>query len=62
MREILHDFGMVVVIPRKPLEKAASYQVTMTVNGTKYDWSFSTPKTSLGHVRKVGSVGDSPKE
>jgi hypothetical protein len=47
---------MVVVIPRKPLQEGASYQVTMTVNGTRYDWSFSTPKTSFGHKRKVGSV------
>jgi hypothetical protein len=53
-REILHDFGMVVVIPRKPLQEAAIYHVTMTVNGTKYDWSFSTPKTGPGLGRKVG--------
>jgi hypothetical protein len=45
VREILHDFGMVVVIPRRPLERAASYQVTATVNGTKFAWSFSTPST-----------------
>jgi hypothetical protein len=30
VREILHDFGMVVVIPRKPPKEAANYQVTMT--------------------------------
>jgi hypothetical protein len=56
VRELLHDFGMVVLIPRKPLEEASGYHVTMTVNGTKYDWSFSTPKTSLRHGRKVESV------
>jgi hypothetical protein len=52
VREILHDFGMVVVIPRKPLEEAARYYVTMTVNGTKYDWSFSTPKPTLATASK----------
>ena len=46
VRELLHDFGMVVVIPRRPLEEAASYHVTITVNGAQYDWSFSTPKTT----------------
>jgi hypothetical protein len=56
VREILHDFGMVVVIPRRPLEGAASYHVTMKVNKKKYQWSFSTPKASLGHDRKVGSA------
>ena len=45
-RQTLHGFGMVVVIPRKPLEAAASYHVTMQVNDQKYDWSFSTPKAS----------------
>jgi len=52
VREILHDFGMVVVIPRKPLKEAANYQVTMTVNGTKYDWSFSAPKPTLATASK----------
>jgi hypothetical protein len=46
VREILHDFGMVVVIPRRPLEEAAGYHVTITVNGAQYEWSFSTPKSS----------------
>jgi len=40
-REILHDSGMVVVIPRRPFAKGGSYHVTMTVNEKKYDWSFS---------------------
>jgi hypothetical protein len=44
VREILHDFGMVVVIPRRPLEEAASYRVTMTVNKREYEWSFSTQR------------------
>jgi hypothetical protein len=45
-RQTLHSFGMVVVIPRKPLEAAANYHVTMRVNEQKYDWSFSTLKAS----------------
>jgi len=56
VRSVLQGFGMVVVLPRKPFEKGAAYHVTMSVNGNKYDWSFSTPKTSLSHVRKVRSV------
>lgn len=56
VRGMLHNFGMVVVIPRRPLKEGASYHVTMTVNEKKYDWSFSTPKASPGHDRKVGSA------
>jgi hypothetical protein len=47
VREILRDFGMVVVIPRKPLEAPANYLVSMTVNGKDYHWSFSTLKNGL---------------
>jgi hypothetical protein len=32
----------VVMIPRAPLERGASYTVSMTVNGQEYKWSFST--------------------
>jgi hypothetical protein len=28
----------------------------MKVNEKEYDWSFSTPKVSLGYDRKVGGV------
>ena len=41
-RDILHGFGAVVMIPRAPLDKGASYSVSMTVNGQEYKWSFST--------------------
>jgi hypothetical protein len=41
-RDILHGFGAVVMIPRAPLERGASYTVSMTVNGQEYKWSFST--------------------
>ena len=41
-RDILHGFGAVVMIPRAPLERGASYAVSMTVNGRQYRWSFST--------------------
>ena len=41
-RDILHGFGAVVMIPRAPLERGASYTVSMTVNGQQYKWSFST--------------------
>ncbi len=41
-RDILHSFGGVVIIPRAPLDKGASYMISMTVNGWEYKWSFST--------------------
>jgi uncharacterized protein YkwD len=41
-RGVLHDFGAVALIPRAPLEKRTSYTVSMTVNGRKYTWAFST--------------------
>ncbi len=41
-REILHGFGAAVVVPRVPLDKGASYMVSVTVNGREYKWRFST--------------------
>ncbi len=41
-RDILHSFGAVVIIPKAPLDKGASYTISMTVNGWEYKWSFST--------------------
>ena len=41
-RDILHGFGAVVIIPRTPLEKGASYTISMTVNGWEYRWTFTT--------------------
>jgi hypothetical protein len=48
VRQVLHSFGMVVVIPRNPLETTANYHVTMQVNQKNYDWSFSIPNASPG--------------
>jgi FHA domain len=44
-RGILHGYAMVAVIPRRPLHPGAKYAVAMTVNGKKYDWSFSVAPT-----------------
>jgi hypothetical protein len=41
-RQILHVFGAAVLVPREPLEKGASYTVSMTVNRKEYRWQFST--------------------
>ena len=41
-RDIMHGFGAVVMIPRAPLDKGASYTVSMTVNGREYKWYFAT--------------------
>jgi hypothetical protein len=40
-REVLAANGSVVVIPRRPLTRGATYSVRMTVNGHEYDWTFS---------------------
>ena len=56
VREILHDFGMVVLIPRRPLERGASYDVGITVNGNKYNWSFSTPKPASAQSRRRETI------
>ncbi|HEY2524721.1 MAG TPA: FHA domain-containing protein [Candidatus Binataceae bacterium] len=42
-RDLMRAFGAVVLIPRVPLEKGATYTVAMTVNGEEYRWSFATP-------------------
>ncbi len=42
VRSILHGFGEVVIVPRRPLQRATSYRVTITINGKRYTWSFST--------------------
>ena len=42
-RDLMRAFGAVVLIPRAPLEKGATYTVAMTVNGEEYRWSFATP-------------------
>ena len=33
--------GSVVVIPRRPLTRGATYSVRMTVNDHEYDWTFT---------------------
>jgi hypothetical protein len=40
-RDVLQSAGAVAVIPRAPLDKGASYTVSMTVNGREHKWSFS---------------------
>ena len=40
-RGVLAASGTVVVIPRRPLDRGATYQVAMTVNGHAYSWQFS---------------------
>jgi hypothetical protein len=40
-REVLAANGSVVVIPRRPLTRGATYSVRMTVNGHEYEWTFS---------------------
>jgi hypothetical protein len=43
-REVLAANGSVVVIPRRPLTRGATYSVRMTVNGREYHWSFTVNK------------------
>ena len=43
-RGVLAANGSVVVIPRRPLTRGASYSVRMTVNDHEYAWTFSVNK------------------
>ena len=43
-RQILKNSAAVVVIPRAPLDKAARYAVSVTVNDRVYRWRFSIAK------------------
>jgi FHA domain len=40
-RAVLKAHGAVVVIPRRPLDKGATYRVSITANGKPYQWTFS---------------------
>jgi hypothetical protein len=39
-RAVLSANGSVVVIPRRPLTRGATYSVRMTVNGHEFEWTF----------------------
>jgi len=41
-RDVLRNYATVVVIPRAPLAKGATYAVSITANDKQYDWTFST--------------------
>ncbi len=43
-RGALSASGAVVVIPRDPLIKGASYKVSLVVNGKQYNWKFSVAR------------------
>jgi len=40
-RQVLFAAGAVVVIPRAPLKRGATYRVSMTASGKQYQWDFS---------------------
>ena len=43
-RDLLHFYGQVVIVPRKPLERGATYEVSATVNEHPYKWSFTVSR------------------
>ena len=43
-RSTLNLFGEVVMVPRKPLERGATYEVSATVNDRPYKWSFTVSR------------------
>jgi hypothetical protein len=43
-RQVLKEHGAVVVIPRRPLVKGATYRVSITANGKPYQWTFSVAR------------------
>jgi hypothetical protein len=40
-REILKDWGAIVLIPQLPLTSGQTYTVSISANGSTYSWSFS---------------------
>lgn len=40
-RRILNSLDAVVLIPREPLKAGSTYDVSLTVNGESYNWSFA---------------------
>ena len=58
-RDILHGFGAVVVVPRAPLDKGASYTVSMTVNGREYQmavFDFAIVGRASGALGRSGTA------
>jgi hypothetical protein len=45
-RRILAGYNAVVLIPRLPLTAGTAYHVRLSVNGTAYEWSFTTAPAS----------------
>ncbi len=43
-RKWLRSFGEVVIVPRRPLTRGATYAVNATVNGQLFNWSFTVSK------------------
>jgi len=43
-RAVLHWNGEVVIVPRKPLDRGTTYQVSATVNDHPYQWSFTVSR------------------
>jgi len=40
-REVLRAHGTAVVVPRRPLERGATYHAVIGANGRRYDWKFT---------------------
>jgi uncharacterized protein YkwD len=40
-RNVLRGHGAVVIVPRAPLAKGATYELSLTANGKPYQWKFS---------------------
>ncbi|MDB5107528.1 MAG: garA 2 [Candidatus Binatus sp.] len=40
-RNVLKNYGAVVLIPRAPLTKSARYSVSLTANGKPFNWTFT---------------------
>lgn len=43
-REVLRANGTVVVVPRRPLDRGATYSVHVRINGQDHTWSFSVSR------------------
>ncbi|MGH7949250.1 MAG: CAP domain-containing protein, partial [Candidatus Binataceae bacterium] len=59
-RAILRGFGAVVLVPRDPLHSGAKYDVSITIGGQTYAWSFTVAAASRAVPMQRTTLVSSP--
>ena len=59
-RSILAARDAVVIIPKKPLKRGATYEVSLTANGHTYTWSFNVAENTSASEEVAANVGSAP--